>query len=80
MRSAEFERGYDQAMSEAAASVQVMDEKVRNAERFIRAIILAAGGKVHVLHRDLINCDDVALMRSDNPAIHGITLEAWKRK
>lgn len=66
-RTPEFERGYDQAMAEAAASVQAMDEKLKNAERVVRAIVLSAGGKVDVYHRDLINCDDVELMRSDNP-------------
>ena len=59
MRSRDFKDGYDKALSEAAGSVQAMDEKVRDMERALWAIVASAGGKVSV-PRSVLN-------RFDNP-------------
>jgi hypothetical protein len=59
MRSRDYEDGYDKALSEAAVSVQTMDEKLRDMERAFWTVVAASGGKMSV-PRSL-------LMRFDNP-------------
>ena len=63
----DFERGYDQALAEAAASVQAMDRKLTAAMELINALIRSAGGSLFVgreaMH--IKHADDVLVQEED---------------
>ncbi len=63
----DYERGYDQALSEAAASVQAMDRKLSAAMDLINALVRASGGSVFV-GREVMrrqHADDVLVQEED---------------
>lgn len=64
--SDDYQRGYDQALSEAAASVEAMDRKLRNAEGLVLAMVRAAGGSLFVSHSDIVNSRRFDLVQDEN--------------
>lgn len=70
----DYERGYYQALAEAAASVQAMDHKLNNAKQLITALVRSSGGSVFVGHEamSLRHADDV-LVQEENLEQNGWT-------
>jgi hypothetical protein len=72
--------GYDTALAEGAAAVSAMQEKLDEARRTLAAVVLAAGGKVEVMNRSIIDSYGATLMFEDTPQIGGITVTAKRQK
>lgn len=77
------ERNYDRALSDGATAVSIMQEKLtrqdKESKRLLAAVVLAAGGRVEIMNRSLLDAFDATLIIEDSPQFGGITVTA-KRK
>jgi hypothetical protein len=72
---ADAERDYDRALSEGAAAVQRMDEKLRDATRMLDAVEMAAGGRVSVPRSVLAAAYDVDFTITEDLSNNGLVIE-----
>jgi aminoglycoside/choline kinase family phosphotransferase len=72
---ADAERDYDRALSEGAAAVQRMDEKLRDAKRMLAAVVMAAGGRVSVPRSVLAAAYDVDFTITEDLSNNGLVIE-----
>ena len=68
MSGTDYQSGYDDALAEAAASVEAMDRKLRDTERLVMAMVKSAGGKLFVSHGSIVDTthDRFELIQEDN--------------
>lgn len=76
MTDAEFDRW----LAESAARMMIMDRKVKDRDITIRALVLAAGGKISVSRHEQIDAIDVELCVEENPAENARVFSARRAK